>query len=84
MKITYPKAKPRKLFYRNYKNFSDADFKKDLKLTLLTNQDTCTNFSKFQDIFRRVLNHYAPTKLKYLRGKRSALYDKDSKESHYD
>ena len=37
--------------------------KKDLKLTLLTNEDTCTNFSKFQDIFRRVLNRHAPTKL---------------------
>ena len=67
MKTTYPKAKPRKLFYRDYKNFSDADFKNDLKMTLLTNNNTCTNFSTFQDIFRIVLDSYSPIKQKYLR-----------------
>ena len=37
MKTTYPKAKPRKLFYRDYRGNIDADFKNDLKLTLLAN-----------------------------------------------
>ena len=66
MKTTYPKAKPRKLFYRDYKNFSNPDFKNDQKLTLRTNNNTCTNFRKFQDIFRIVINRYAPIKQNYI------------------
>ena len=67
MKTNYPNAKPRKLFYRNYKNFSNAGFNNDLKLTPLTNNNTCNNFSKFQDIFLIVLDRYAPMKQKYIR-----------------
>ena len=55
------------LFYRDYRGYIDADFKNDLKFTLLANKNTYVNFNKFQDIFRTVLDRYAPIKQKYLR-----------------
>ena len=67
IKTTFPKAKPRQFFYRDFKNFEETIFKDDLKRCLYANTDTPVNFSKFQEVFLNVLAIHAPIKQKYIR-----------------
>ena len=67
IKTTFPKAKPKQIFYRDFKNFEETIFKDDLKRCLHANTDTCVNFSKFQEVFLDVLAIHAPIKQKYIR-----------------
>ena len=67
VKTTFPKAKPRHFFYRDFKNFEENIFKDDLKRCLHANTDTSVNFRKFQEVFLNVLAIHAPIKQKYIR-----------------
>ena len=67
MKTIFPKAKPNKIFYRNYKNFNETIFKDDLKRYLYANTESSRNFSKFIEMFLNVLDIHAPMKKKYIR-----------------
>ena len=63
LKITFSKAKPKELFYRDCKKFSDIDFRLDLKNTMNENKEfTTSHFSHFQQIFLVVLDRHAPIK----------------------
>ena len=67
IKTTFPKAKPKKNFCRDFKHFKENIFKDDLKRCLYANTDTSVNFSKFQEVFLNVLAIHAPIKQKYIR-----------------
>ena len=67
IKTTFPKAKPKTNFYRDFKHFEENIFKDDLKRCLYANTDTSVNFSKFQEVFLNVLAIHAPIKQKYIR-----------------
>ena len=64
---TFPKAKPKQIFYRDLKNFEETILKDDLKRCLYTNTDASVNFNKFQEVFLNVLATHAPIKQKYIR-----------------
>ena len=65
MKTTFPKAKPRIIQYRCYKNFNLDDFRIELRATL--EKEVVINYAKFEEIFLEVLNKYAPPKKKVFR-----------------
>ena len=67
MKTTFPKAKPVQIFFRDYKYFDTDIFKEDLIACLLENPHACSNYSEFQNLFLRVFNIHAPSKVKYVR-----------------
>ena len=68
MKTTFPKVKPKQIFYRDYKRFNDSMFKDDLKMHLNANiEQIYTNFGVFQELFLRILDKHAPFKTKYVR-----------------
>ena len=68
MKTTFPKVKPKQIFYRDYKRFNDSMFKDDLKMHLNANiKHIYTNFGAFQELFLRILDKHAPFKMKYVR-----------------
>ena len=62
MKTRYPKANPRHIFYRNYKNFDKVTFNDHLLWYLQATPAAHINVCKFQESFLHVLNIYAPMK----------------------
>ena len=68
LKTTFPKVKPKEIFYRNYKNFSDVNFRQDLVNTIDENRVFISSkFFHFQEIFQNILDRHAPLKKKFLR-----------------
>lgn len=69
MKTTFPKAKPKVIYYRQYKKFVLGDFRMALK-TRLENTTDCNiidTYSKFEEAFLETINKHAPLKKKTLR-----------------
>ena len=66
LKTTFPKAKPKVIQYRDYKNFILENFRMELRYRL--QNEVVDNYAKFEDIFLETLNKHAPTKKKVLRG----------------
>ena len=64
LKTSIVKNKPREIQYRNYKYFDSSKFIRDLKEVF--SREYVDSFSKFDDIFLKVLNRHAPLKRKCL------------------
>ena len=60
---TFPKAQPKIIQYRSYKNFDNQNFRIDLR----TKMDGTISYSEFEDIFLKTLEIHAPTKKKVVR-----------------
>lgn len=63
LKMTFDKAKPKKMMYRDYKNFEEHKFKEELNNAL----SECITYKEFENNFVRVLQNNAPLKKKYVR-----------------
>ena len=67
LKTTFPKQDPSIINYRNYKNFDQTTFKKDLRNELGNMDASNTNYGALETAFDKVLNKHAPLKKKYVR-----------------
>ena len=65
MKTTFPKAQPKIIYYRDYKNFDLSKFRSELRQELKKNEDQ--GYFHFEVTFLRVLEKHAPMKQKVLR-----------------
>ena len=65
MKTTFPKAKPKVIQYRDYKNFVPKVFGFELKKKL--QNQVVEDYAKFEEIFLESLEKHAPLKKKILR-----------------
>ena len=65
MKTTFPKAQPKIIYYRDYKNFDLYNFRTDLREQL--KRDVEKDYFHFELTFLRVLEEHAPMKKKVLR-----------------
>ena len=65
MKTTFPKAQPKIIYYRDYKNFDLSTFRTELRQELKKNEDE--GYFHFEVTFLRVLEKHAPMKKKVLR-----------------
>ena len=65
MKTTFPKAQPRIIYYRDYKNFDLYNFRTDLREQLSKSAEK--DYFHFELTFLRVLEAHAPMKKKVLR-----------------
>ena len=65
LKTTFPKAPPKIITYRDYKNFIMADFRKELRAKIRETPDL--NYNLFETNFLDVLERHAPTKKKTVR-----------------
>ena len=63
LRLTFAKGKPKKMFYRCYKNFDNKKFEEELQKQLLSVSD----FESFQFAFKVILNQFAPLKQKLIR-----------------
>ena len=64
MKTTFPKAQPKIVYYRDYKNFDLSKFRQELRDELKKNDH---GYFHFEVTFLRVLEKHAPMKQKVLR-----------------
>ena len=67
MKTTFPKNKPEMMIYRDYKKFSEVEFRNELKTRLKAGKNSVDTYENFENIFLEVLNKHAPPKKKILR-----------------
>ena len=65
MKTTYPKAQPKIIYYRDYKNFDLYNFRTELREEL--NKIVEKDYYHFELTFLRVLEKHAPMKKKVVR-----------------
>ena len=65
MKTTFPKAQPKIIYYRDYKNFELPNFRTELRQELNKNEEH--GYFHFEATFLKVLEKYAPMKQKVLR-----------------
>ena len=65
LKSEVPKGKPKELFYRNYKNFDNSNFKAELRSEIELNQ--ISDYNNFENVFLRNLEKHAPLKKKLVR-----------------
>ena len=74
LKTTFSKAKPRIIYYRNYKNFDRNKFRNRLKLDLENSEST--HYLDFENIFLNALTDQAPLKKKTLRANQAPYMTK--------
>ena len=60
LKTSFPKSAPKKILYRNYKNFNSNSFKSDLKKQLKYTE----SYESFENVLFNVLQRHAPLKRK--------------------
>ena len=63
LRSTFAKRKPKKIFYRCYRNFDKKKFEEELQKQLLSVSDC----ESFQFAFKVILNQFAPLKQKLIR-----------------
>ena len=60
MKTTFPKAKPKIIYYRDYKKFDLGEFRRELRNEL--KKTAVLGYAHFEQIFLTVLDKHAPMK----------------------
>ena len=60
LRSTFAKGKPKKMFYRCYRNFDNKKFEEELQKQL----PSVSDFESFQFAFKVILNQFAPLKQK--------------------
>ena len=82
-KIT--RSKPKKIYYRNYKNFDKSIFLLDLKSTNLDSSsvDPDENYIFLANQFLKVVNQHTPLKVKILRENHASFLDKQLRKEIY-
>ncbi len=76
LKTKYQKAGPTVINYRDYNNFSENNFKQDLRDALGGIRSSAQNYDFFQNCFDKVLDKHAPIKKKYARGNDSPFMNR--------
>ena len=77
MKSFFPKQQPKIIKYRNYKGFIETKYKSEITNVLDLNNHESTDIELFKNIVLKVLNKYAPIKMKYLRENHSPFVTKE-------
>ena len=63
LRSTFSKGKPKKMFYRCYKNFYNKRFEEELQQQL----PSVSDFESFQFAIKVILNQFPPLKQKLIR-----------------
>ena len=63
LRSTFAKGKPKKIFYRRYKNFDNEKFEEEVK----THLSSVLDFESFHAAFKTTLDWFAPLQQKVVR-----------------
>ena len=84
-KSHYSRLTPKIMYYRNYKNFSNSNFLKDLSNStiILDSDDPNENYKFLTTKFQEVVNRHIPLKKKILRENHASFIDKEFRKAIY-
>ena len=85
MKSYISRLKPKTNFYRNYKNFDEEKFVKDVKAAdfSFSNNDPNENYSVLSDTFSKLVDRHAPVQMKIQRGNHAPFISKEMRKATY-
>ena len=78
-KIAFPKSKPKKIAYKNFKNFSEENFNQELRINL--GERCVKNYASFENVFLDTLNKHAPLKKKVIRANHAPYVTKSLRKA---
>ena len=76
LKTYFRKKEPKIIQYRDYKNFSEEEYREFL-VNLVSDHDQCPSYDVFLRKCKIALDRRAPLKYKYLRSNHSPFMNKD-------
>ena len=79
--LTFQKLPPKTIFFRDYKNFDQENFDKDLILSLMCNINVSSNYAQFSELFGKVLDKHAPLKKRKVRGNQMPFMTKTLRQA---
>ena len=77
LKVNHSKKNPKIIQYRDYKNFTNKHFKRDLLRELSFHNTQPNELDKFKFIASKLLNSHVPLKEKYFRCNHAAFMNKE-------
>ena len=80
MKTYFKKLKPKTIYYRNYKYFSNDNFRRDLLNELMKGNIEISRLDIFTNTALRILGYHAPVKKRSVRGNESPFMSKSLKK----
>ena len=84
-KCHYTRLKPKTIYYRNYKNFNEELFLKDLENSNLSanSNNPHENYTNLSQTFSKVVQKHAPLKKKFLRGNHAPFINREFRKEIY-
>ena len=84
-KFYYSRLKPKIVYYRNYKNFNNSNFLKELSnnTLFLDSDDSSETYNFLATKFQEALNRHTPLKKKSLRENHAPFIDKEFRKAIY-
>ena len=84
-KSYYSRLKSKIVYYRNYKNFNNSNFLKELSnnTLFLDSDDSNENYNSLATKFQEALNRHTPLKKKSLREDHAPFIDKEFRKAIY-
>ena len=85
IKFSISRLKRKTILYRNYKNFDEEKFVKDVKAAVFSfsNNDTNESYLVLSDTFSKLVDRHASLKMKIQRGNHSAFISKETRKAIY-
>ena len=85
MKSYISRLKPKTIFYRNYKNFDEAKFVKDVKAAdfSFSNNNPNENYSVLSETFSKLVDRHVPLNMKIQRGNHAPFISKEMRKDIY-
>ena len=85
IKFYISRLNPKTIFYRNYKNFDEENFVKDVKAAefSFSNNDPKENYSVLSDTFSKLVDRHAPLKKKIQRANHTPFISKEMRKAIY-
>ena len=81
LKVFHSKQNPKIIQYRDYKNFTNEHFRRDLLRELSFQNVQPNEFDKFKFIASKLLNSHAPLKEKYIRCNQAVFMNKQLRKA---
>ena len=81
LKMHFPKHKPSKIVYRDYKNFRNEIFRAELDKELSKCDIYNIEYEQFSNTFSDILDKHAPKKSKYIRANQGAFMTKELRKA---
>ena len=85
LRSQFCRLKPKKIFYRNFKNFNEKHFLEEVKNTdfIFNSDNPNENYELITNVFSNIVEKHPPLKKKFLRGNQAPFMTKEFRKAIY-